>query len=55
MFSGVTCCFTKTNQRMHSKLQVVDDVVGITGGRNIADRYFDFDTEVNYKGRNGLD
>ena len=27
MFNGVTCCFKKTNQRMHSKLQVVDDVV----------------------------
>lgn len=51
MFGGVTCCFTKTNQRMHSKLQVVDDVVGITGGRNIADRYFDFDTDYNFKDR----
>jgi putative cardiolipin synthase len=54
MFSGVTCCFTKTNQRMHSKLQVVDDVVGITGGRNIADRYFDFDTDYNFKDREVL-
>ena len=54
MFSGVTCCFRKTNQRMHSKLQVVDDVVGITGGRNIADRYFDFDTDYNFKDREVL-
>ena len=54
MFSGVTCCFTKTNQRMHSKLQVVDDVVGITGGRNIADRYFDFDTDYDFKDREVL-
>ena len=46
MFGGVTCCFKKTNQRMHSKLLVIDDVVGMTGGRNIADRYLDFD--VNY-------
>ena len=54
MFGGVTCCFKKTNQRMHSKLQVVDDVVGITGGRNIADRYFDFDTDYNFKDREVL-
>jgi phosphatidylserine/phosphatidylglycerophosphate/cardiolipin synthase-like enzyme len=54
MFGGVTCCFRKTNQRMHSKLQVVDDVVGITGGRNIADRYFDFDTDYDFKDREVL-
>ncbi|MDX2427822.1 MAG: phospholipase D-like domain-containing protein, partial [Xanthomonadales bacterium] len=54
MFGGVTCCFTKTNQRMHSKLLVVDDVVGMTGGRNIADRYFDFDTDYDFKDREVL-
>lgn len=51
MFGGVACCFKKTNQRMHSKLQVIDDIVGITGGRNIADRYFDFDTDYVFKDR----
>ena len=54
MFGSVTCCFTKTNQRMHNKLQVVDGVVGLTGGRNIADRYFDFDTSYNFKDREVL-
>lgn len=54
MFGGVTCCFKKTNQRMHNKLQVVDGVVGMTGGRNIADRYFDFDTDYNFKDREVL-
>ena len=54
MFGGVTCCFIKTNQRMHNKLQVVDDVVGITGGRNIADRYFDFDVDYEFKDRGVL-
>jgi len=54
MFYGVTWRFKKTNQRMHSKLQVVDDVVGITGGRNIADRYFDFDTDYVFKDREVL-
>ena len=54
MFGGVACCFTKTNQRMHSKLLVIDDVVAMTGGRNIADRYFDFDTDYNFKDREVL-
>ena len=54
MFNGVACCFTKTNQRMHSKLQVIDDVIGMTGGRNIADRYFDFDTDYDFKDREVL-
>ncbi len=54
MLGSVTCCFKKTNQRMHSKLQVVDDVVGMTGGRNIADRYFDFDTDYDFKDREVL-
>jgi len=54
MLGGVTCCFTRTNQRMHSKLQVIDEVVGITGGRNIADRYFDFDTDYDFKDREVL-
>ncbi len=54
MFGSVTCCFKKTNQRMHNKLQVVDDVVGMVGGRNIADRYFDFDTDYDFKDREAL-
>jgi phosphatidylserine/phosphatidylglycerophosphate/cardiolipin synthase-like enzyme len=54
MLGGVTCCFKKTNQRMHNKLQVVDGVVGLTGGRNIADRYFDFDTDYDFKDREVL-
>jgi len=54
MFGGVTCCFKRTNQRMHSKMQVIDDVLGITGGRNIADRYFDFDPDYDFKDREVL-
>jgi len=54
VFGGIACCFTRTNQRMHNKLLVIDDVVGITGGRNIADRYFDFDTSYNFKDREVL-
>jgi len=39
---------------MHNKLLVVDDVVGMTGGRNIADRYFDYDTDYDFKDREVL-
>ena len=51
---GTACCFRRFNQRMHNKLMVVDDSVGITGGRNIADRYFDFDTNYEFKDRDVL-
>lgn len=49
--TGIACCFRRVNQRMHNKLLVVDDVVGVTGGRNVADRYFDFDTNYEFKDR----
>jgi phosphatidylserine/phosphatidylglycerophosphate/cardiolipin synthase-like enzyme len=46
--AGILCCFYKFNQRMHNKLIVVDDLVGITGGRNYEDRYFDWDGSFDY-------
>jgi phosphatidylserine/phosphatidylglycerophosphate/cardiolipin synthase-like enzyme len=49
--SGLACCFRRVNQRMHNKLLVIDGLVGVIGGRNIADRYFDFDTVYNFKDR----
>ena len=49
--TGIACCFRNVNQRMHNKLQVVDDAVGVVGGRNIADRYFDYDTNYLFKDR----
>ena len=49
--SGMACCFRRVNQRMHNKLLVVDDMVGLLGGRNIADRYFDYDTNYDFKDR----
>lgn len=49
--SAVACCFRRFNQRMHNKLLAVDDLVGLIGGRNIADRYFDFDTNYEFKDR----
>ncbi len=36
------------NQRMHNKVMIFDDAIGIVGGRNVADEYFDGDTELNF-------
>jgi len=52
--AGILCCFTKFNQRMHTKLLLVDDRVAITGGRNIQDRYFDWAEGYNYRDRDIL-
>lgn len=52
--AGVVCCFFRFNQRMHNKLLLVDGVVGVTGGRNYQNRYFDWDPEFNYRDRDIL-
>ncbi len=49
--AGIVCCFMKFNQRMHNKLLLVDDTIGITGGRNYQDRYFDWDDDFDYVDR----
>ncbi|WP_266158974.1 phospholipase D family protein [Dyella silvatica] len=49
--AGIVCCFMKFNQRMHNKLLLVDGNIGITGGRNYQDRYFDWDEEYDYVDR----
>ncbi|RDS79751.1 phospholipase D family protein [Dyella monticola] len=49
--AGILCCFMKFNQRMHNKVMVVDDVIGITGGRNYQDRYFNWDNDFDYLDR----
>ncbi len=46
--------FSNANQRMHNKTFNVDDRVVITGGRNIADEYFDYDHEYNFRDRDVL-
>ncbi len=43
--------FRDTNQRMHNKVMTFDDVIGITGGRNIQNVYFDFGLDFNFKDR----
>lgn len=41
--------FTRVNRRMHNKLLVMDNAVGIVGGRNIADVYFGVREDHNYR------
>jgi phosphatidylserine/phosphatidylglycerophosphate/cardiolipin synthase-like enzyme len=49
--AGVACCFRRINQRMHNKLLAVDGVVAFTGGRNIADDYFDWNPGYDFRDR----
>ncbi len=46
--------FRSANQRMHNKTFIVDGTVCITGGRNIADEYFDFNRNYNFRDRDVL-
>jgi putative cardiolipin synthase len=46
--------FRGVNQRMHDKTFIVDGKVGITGGRNMADEYFDYDREYTFRDRDAL-
>lgn len=46
--------FRGSNQRMHNKMFVVDNMVAITGGRNMENQYFDFGHEYNYRDRDVL-
>ncbi len=48
---SVLCCFRRFNQRMHNKLLVIDEVVGVVGGRNYQDDYYDWDAEYNFRDR----
>jgi len=52
--AGILCCFLRFNQRMHNKLLLVDDAVGIAGGRNYEDRYYDWDDRFDYRDRDVL-
>jgi len=46
--------FREINQRMHDKTAIFDGIAGITGGRNMADEYFDYDLEYNFRDRDVL-
>lgn len=43
-----------SNQRMHVKTFIVDGVLGITGGRNIGNNYFNYSLGYNFKDRDAF-
>ena len=51
---AAACCWRRLNQRMHSKLLVIDGLVAITGGRNYQDDYYDWNPEYNFRDRDVL-
>jgi phosphatidylserine/phosphatidylglycerophosphate/cardiolipin synthase-like enzyme len=51
---AAACCWRRLNQRMHTKLLLVDGAVGITGGRNYQDDYYDWDATYNFRDRDVL-
>lgn len=46
--------FTRMQRRMHNKLFLADASMGLVGGRNIGDKYFDLSTHHNYRDRDVL-
>lgn len=46
--------FRSVNQRMHNKALIVDGLLAVTGGRNLADEYFDFHHGFNFRDRDIL-
>jgi len=51
---AAACCWRRLNQRMHSKSLLIDGIVGITGGRNYQDDYFDWSDSFNFRDRDVL-
>ncbi|MEO8628984.1 MAG: phospholipase D family protein [Betaproteobacteria bacterium] len=42
------------NQRMHNKTVLVDGAIALTGGRNMAAEYYDYNQEYNFRDRDAL-
>jgi putative cardiolipin synthase len=51
---NVVTNFRGVNQRMHDKTFIVDGKLAITGGRNMANEYFDYNHEYNFRDRDAL-
>ena len=54
LVKGYGLDFINTNKRMHNKIVVIDDRIGIAGGRNIENDYFDRGADRNFKDRDVL-
>lgn len=51
---GILGDFSRLNRRMHNKTFIADGTLGIVGGRNIGDEYFDLHAEANFRDRDML-
>ena len=51
---AILCCFRRFNQRMHIKQLIVDGRIGMTGGRNVDDRYFDWNPDIDFRDRDAI-
>jgi phosphatidylserine/phosphatidylglycerophosphate/cardiolipin synthase-like enzyme len=51
---AAACCWRRLNQRMHTKLLLIDGAIGVTGGRNYQDDYYDWDPSYNFRDRDVL-
>jgi cardiolipin synthase C len=54
MVLNVISDFRRFNQRLHNKTFLADGVVGICGGRNVANEYFDYEQEYHFRDRDIL-
>lgn len=54
LFKGYVLEFGNVNQRMHTKAFIVDGRLGIAGGRNYSDEYFDRGAKRSFKDRDLL-
>jgi phosphatidylserine/phosphatidylglycerophosphate/cardiolipin synthase-like enzyme len=54
MLASVFFRFDEVNHRMHNKVIIVDNRIGLTGGRNIQNKYFDRDLRHNFYDRDVL-
>ena len=46
--------FRGVNQRMHDKVVIIDGKVAVTGGRNMAAEYYDYNHKYNFRDRDAL-
>lgn len=51
---AAACCWRQLNQRMHTKLLLIDGSTAITGGRNYQDDYYDWSDQYNFRDRDLL-
>ncbi len=51
---AAACCWGDLNRRMHTKLLLVDGAVGISGGRNYQNDYYDWGEDYNFRDRDVL-